>query len=175
MVRLWYGQRRITLEDLPDCPLMNAGDLGLILDLTPQRIRQLSKVGMPRVARGYYPLYGCIRWYIRYLKSCGFVRKRSKSKEKYRSLRVKILQIQLQQITGKFIEQELIEARRYLVRNLDRQLSGLPLAMGRELGWTKEQTLCVRAHLDHARNAVVGDNDRFISERLPDWWPTLGR
>jgi hypothetical protein len=175
MVHLWYGQRRITIKDLPDCPLMNAEDLGWILGLSPQRIRQMAEVGLPRVAPGHYPLYGCLRWYIRFLKSCGFVRKRSKSKEKYRNLRVKILQIELQQITGKFIEQELIEARRYLVRNLDRHLSGLPWAIGRELGLTKEQTLNVRTHLDNARNALVGDNDRFISERLPDWWPDRKR
>jgi hypothetical protein len=175
MVHLWYGQKRITIEELPDCPLMDAKNLGWILGLTPQRVRQLRKIGLPRVANGYYPLYGCIRFYIGYLKTCGFLRKRSKSKERYWNLKVKLLEVRLQQITGKFIEEELIEARRHLVRNLDRQLSGLATAMGREFGLSNKQTVGLRRRIHEARNAIVGENDEFICKRVPDWWPSQRR
>jgi phage terminase Nu1 subunit (DNA packaging protein) len=39
------------------------------LNLTPQRVQQLVKEGLPRGARGEYELGACMAWYIRYLQA----------------------------------------------------------------------------------------------------------
>lgn len=38
------------------------------LNLTPRRIMQLAKEGMPRAERGQYDPWACALWYIRYLQ-----------------------------------------------------------------------------------------------------------
>jgi phage terminase Nu1 subunit (DNA packaging protein) len=38
------------------------------LNLTPQRVHQLTREGLPKVARGEYELGPCMAWYIRYLQ-----------------------------------------------------------------------------------------------------------
>lgn len=38
------------------------------LNLTPQRVQQLVKEGMPKEARGQYDAVKCMLWYIRYLQ-----------------------------------------------------------------------------------------------------------
>jgi phage terminase Nu1 subunit (DNA packaging protein) len=39
------------------------------LNLTPQRVQQLVKEGLPREARGRYDAVKCMLWYVRYLQS----------------------------------------------------------------------------------------------------------
>ena len=39
-----------------------------VLDLTPRRINQLAKEGLPRESRGEYDLVKCVRWYIAHLR-----------------------------------------------------------------------------------------------------------
>jgi phage terminase Nu1 subunit (DNA packaging protein) len=38
------------------------------LNVTPQRVVQLTHVGMPKVGRGRYELGPCMAWYVRYLQ-----------------------------------------------------------------------------------------------------------
>lgn len=37
-----------------------------VLGITPRRVQQLVKEGMPTVKRGKYNLIACVQWYIRY-------------------------------------------------------------------------------------------------------------
>src|SRR6202042_3669057 len=39
-----------------------------LFELTPSRIHQLVKEGMPKLARAKFDLLSCIRWYIRFLQ-----------------------------------------------------------------------------------------------------------
>jgi hypothetical protein len=125
-VRLWYGQKEIRLSDLGDCPIFSSGDLASLMGVTPQRVRQWFKDGMPRVARGKYPLIGCIRWHARYARECRSKRRRSRQKERYLRLRLKLLEVQLQEITGDFVERELVCGRKYLIRALSPRFSWGP-------------------------------------------------
>jgi hypothetical protein len=37
-----------------------------VLGVTPRRVQQLAKEGLPTVGRGKYPLVPCVQWYIKY-------------------------------------------------------------------------------------------------------------
>lgn len=37
-----------------------------VLGITPRRVQQLVKEGLPQAAKGKYPLVECVHWYIRY-------------------------------------------------------------------------------------------------------------
>ena len=40
-----------------------------LLDITPQRVQQLTKEGLPRKSRGEYPVKSCVKWYVNYLRN----------------------------------------------------------------------------------------------------------
>ena len=44
--------------------IVDRQSLAAALDLTPNRIQQLTVQGMPKVARGRYDLAACTQWYI---------------------------------------------------------------------------------------------------------------
>lgn len=163
----WDSWDLISIREAGNCPVVTGPVLGWLLGITPQRIRQLTKLGLPRLAHGLYPLLADVRWYIHYSKTCGTVRRRSKIKERSGRARLKLLEIQVQQVTGSFVERELLDGRKCLVKLLDRQLAGLVWEMGREFEWSEEQILAVRRKLDTMRNNVVGESDQFIAERIP--------
>ena len=50
--------------------IVDVGKVAQALNLTPQRVQQLAKEGMPRETRGKYDLGKCMLWYIRYLQAC---------------------------------------------------------------------------------------------------------
>jgi phage terminase Nu1 subunit (DNA packaging protein) len=54
------GQRRSKIVDVKV--------LSEALNLTPRRIQQLAKEGLPKLGRGRYSLRKCQMWYIRYLQ-----------------------------------------------------------------------------------------------------------
>jgi phage terminase Nu1 subunit (DNA packaging protein) len=37
-----------------------------ILGITPRRVQQLAKEGLPTAGRGRYPLVPCVQWYVKY-------------------------------------------------------------------------------------------------------------
>jgi phage terminase Nu1 subunit (DNA packaging protein) len=49
--------------------IVSVGKVAKALNLTPQRIQQLSKEGLPKEDRGKYDLGKCMLWYIRYLQA----------------------------------------------------------------------------------------------------------
>ena len=44
-------------------------DLAMLFGLTTQRITQLSAEGLPKIARGRFPLVDAVKWYINYWKT----------------------------------------------------------------------------------------------------------
>jgi len=44
-------------------------DLAMIFGLTTQRITQLTAEGLPKIARGRFPLVEAVQWYINYWKT----------------------------------------------------------------------------------------------------------
>ena len=42
---------------------VNVGELAALLGLSPRRVQQLVRIGMPRVARGKYDPRVCCKWY----------------------------------------------------------------------------------------------------------------
>lgn len=50
-------------------PLADVERVAQALNLTPQRVQQLVKEGMPKEARGQYDAVKCMLWYIRYLQA----------------------------------------------------------------------------------------------------------
>jgi phage terminase Nu1 subunit (DNA packaging protein) len=42
---------------------VNVGELAALLGISPRRVQQLVRLGMPRVARGKYDPVACRRWY----------------------------------------------------------------------------------------------------------------
>jgi phage terminase Nu1 subunit (DNA packaging protein) len=50
-------------------PTVSVEKVAGFLNLTPQRVQQLVKEGMPRESRGEYDAIKCAGWYIRYLQT----------------------------------------------------------------------------------------------------------
>jgi phage terminase Nu1 subunit (DNA packaging protein) len=50
-------------------PTVDVAKVGAFLNVTPRRIQQLVKEGMPREARGQYDPVKCGAWYVRYLQA----------------------------------------------------------------------------------------------------------
>ncbi len=50
-------------------PTVSVEKVAGFLNLTPQRVQQLVKEGMPRESRGEYDAIKCAGWYIRYLQN----------------------------------------------------------------------------------------------------------
>ena len=42
---------------------VNVGELAALLGVSPRRVQQLVRLGMPRIARGKYDPKVCRRWY----------------------------------------------------------------------------------------------------------------
>jgi phage terminase Nu1 subunit (DNA packaging protein) len=49
--------------------IVNVTRVAAFLNLTPQRVQQLVKEGMPREARGQYDPIRCGAWYVRFLQA----------------------------------------------------------------------------------------------------------
>src|SRR2546429_660544 len=49
--------------------MVNVERVADALNVTPQRVQQLVKEGMPREKRGEYDPIKCMLWYIRYLQA----------------------------------------------------------------------------------------------------------
>jgi len=49
--------------------IVTTQELAQLLCLTPRRIQQLAKEGMPKSGRASYPLKECVRFYVSYLQS----------------------------------------------------------------------------------------------------------
>ena len=47
----------------------NVDTLARAMNITPRRVQQLAKEGMPKAERGLYDLGACMAWYIRYLQA----------------------------------------------------------------------------------------------------------
>lgn len=47
---------------------VSVDQVAVALNISPRRIQQLAKEGMPRDSRGQYELGACMAWYIRYLQ-----------------------------------------------------------------------------------------------------------
>ena len=53
---------------LPGMAIVGPDKIALALNLTPQRIHQLVKAGMPKEGRAQYDIGQCLMWYVRYLQ-----------------------------------------------------------------------------------------------------------
>jgi hypothetical protein len=158
------GKRRMRLVDF-DTAVVSGADLAEFFIRSPARIRQLVKCGMPRLARDLYPLGQCIRWYVTYRRRGGRERRRSKHKERLLGARLKLIELKLQRDTGVFINDELIYARRYMIRSLNRELRPLAFQLGRQNGWSKEIVRAVSDGLNTARLNIIGQNEWFLNRR----------
>lgn len=69
--------------------LVKSAEMAEILDVTPQRIGQLVKKGMPKFSRGQYDAAACVQWYIERLRAVG-----SDDPEKLKLERLKLYQSQ---------------------------------------------------------------------------------
>jgi phage terminase Nu1 subunit (DNA packaging protein) len=49
-------------------PTVDVNKVASALNLSPQRVQQLVKMGMPREARGEYDPIKCMAWYVRFLQ-----------------------------------------------------------------------------------------------------------
>ena len=50
-------------------PTIDVHKVSKFLNVTPRRVQQLVKEGMPREARGQYNPIKCGAWYVRYLRA----------------------------------------------------------------------------------------------------------
>jgi len=50
-------------------PTVDVAKVAYLLNLTEQRVQQLTKEGLPKEARGQYDGVKCMAWYIRYLQN----------------------------------------------------------------------------------------------------------
>jgi hypothetical protein len=167
------GYKLIQWKQLSDCPVVSGPDLAKFLDITEQRVRQLTKKGMLKVGRGQYPLLGCVWWYLSYCRGNFRARRRSKRKEyinrqKSQMLhyKIEILRIRLNKVSDEFVVKTLLEGRRRLLRSFDAQYRRIPGKFGLEFGWTKEQIRHLETVLDQCREEFVSETEKFFLERV---------
>jgi phage terminase Nu1 subunit (DNA packaging protein) len=136
---------------------VNVAKVAQFLNVTPRRIQQLVKEGMPRGVRGQYDPIKCGAWYVRYLQSAiekktvpsgdgGYI---TLKEERTRLLRAKA---ELKQI-------EVAKRRGLLVSiaELEREMTDLVLT-------TKARILAIPARVS---GDLVGETSRvMIQERL---------
>jgi phage terminase Nu1 subunit (DNA packaging protein) len=53
-----------------NCTIVDRAVIAEEFNITARRVNQLVGIGLPRAARGKYPVEKCRRWYIRYLQKC---------------------------------------------------------------------------------------------------------
>ena len=141
------------------------GDIvAYFLGITDRRVRQLCDEGMPRAARGLYPLVRCVRWYNAYWKTHPAKRIND---QKYLKLKLQnaLLAHKVKTITEKVIDrQECVTVWSASFRRLGAMIDRLPSSLGRELHWTPETVKIVRARLDEARETFIRDSAEFADE-----------
>lgn len=167
------GYKLIQWNQLSDCPVVSGPDLAKFLDISEQRIRQLTKQGMLKVGRGYYPLLGCVWWYLSYCRRSARVRRRSKMREainkrKLLTLHYKteLLRIRLKKVSNEFAVNTIMEGRTCLLRSFDAQYRRLPGKFGIEFNWSSEQVRYFETILNEARNEFVWEFEQFFLKRI---------
>jgi hypothetical protein len=167
------GFKLVEWGQLSDCPVVSGPDLAKFLDITEQRVRQLTKKGMLKVGRGQYPLLGCLWWYLSYCRGNFRARRRSKKKEfinrqKSQMLyyKTELLRIRLNRVSDEFVVKTLLEGRKILLRSFDAQYRRMAAKFGLEFDWSKEQIRYFETVMDQFREEFVSETETFFMGRV---------
>jgi len=88
--------------------MISVQNLSMLLNLSPQRIQQLTYEGLPKFGRGQYPVVPCIHWYIDYLRKLANLDTKEgiQSKEKLLIIKTEKETIELKKLKGEVLETE---------------------------------------------------------------------
>lgn len=147
-----------------------------LLNLTPRRVQQLVKDGMPQEARGQYDALKCMMWYIRYLQDKVTAREAedgpSLSSERLRGERAKsdLLEMERDEKRGRLQDSAAV-VKVYATRVMSARTRMLaiptkvaPMLLGAKDTTTIEATIKSEIHAalrelaNHERTATTGDD-----------------
>jgi hypothetical protein len=132
-----------------------------VLGLTDQRLAQLAAEGMPKSARGTFPLRDSVRWYVEYLR--GLQEKAATSGPTRADIARDLDLLKLKKAQGEvFDRREVQDTLRGTAMRLGNTLELLATKIGRELNLTGDDVKMVRDLTDEARTNFVRDCGEFI-------------
>ncbi len=114
--------------------VVNTVMLASVLDLTPRRVQQLVKEGLPRIARDTWNLAACARWYIKYLKEKGAVETVLDQRLRLEKAKAEKMELELLEKKRLLLERsEVSAAIQVILTTLRLEFLGLPGRLAREL------------------------------------------
>lgn len=143
--------------------------MAAILGVGVDRLRQMVGEGLPRVARGLYPLAACVQWYVNFWKSRALERAGSTVKIRGDELRNTILEAKAAEATGHLVAKaDVVLALDAAFLRLGKSFETLPSALARECNLPPEATRKLRARLDDYRKNFARDTGEYLSGEAPD-------
>ena len=162
-----------TISSGSEMPTVDVTRVAKFLNVTPRRVQQLVKEGMPRGARGQYEAIKCAAWYVRYLQAA--IEKKTTStgdgayttlqEERSRLLHAKteLKQIELAKKLGTLVliadvERELTE----LVLTTKARILGIPARVAGEIVGETSRVM-IQARLQKAAEEALEPMTRHVS------------
>jgi phage terminase Nu1 subunit (DNA packaging protein) len=132
--------------------VVNVARLAAFLNLTPRRVQQLVKEGMPREANGQYDPIKCACFYVRYLQNA--IEERSVPSVANESAAERVERMRLLRAHAELKEMELATSRSQLVavEDVDKMLADFVLT-------TKSRILAIPPRL---APELVGETSRIM-------------
>lgn len=133
-------------------PLINVKQMAKLMNLTPRRVQQLAKEGLPRAAKDRYDASKAMQFYIRYLQKALEQKEIPDADGRYTVLKEE--RIRGLRADSELREMQVAEKRRELVAVADVKKTLLDL-----VHMTKARILATPAHI---ASDVVGETNRII-------------
>ena len=126
---------------MAESPTFKIRTVAAVLGVSPRRVQQLVKQGMPRASRGTYDLSACVQWYEKYRTG----RAAQSSKLDQARLRKTLAEAKLAEIEVTAIEEKLIPADvvqdtwKKITETIRARLLKIPAEVAAELEGTEDQ------------------------------------
>lgn len=134
-----------------------------VLGVSKERLRHLVEKGLPRAARGLYPLCAGVQWYVRYKVDLATP---VKSRDRAEEARVTVLEAKALQITGHMVlKADVTDACDTAFLTLGKAFESLPAQLGRDCHLPPDAVRKLRARLDTFRLNFARDLSAFLSKK----------
>lgn len=151
-----------------------------VLNVTPRRIQQLAKEGLPTLGRGRYPLVPCVHWYVKYWQDRAESRVASGSGADLERARAKktiaeasLAELELEAAHGRMIPLDTHERR---VEVIAARLASRIKGLGRYIADVQRATAAVEAAavLDRIADDLLAHCSSVADEITEDDGPASG-
>lgn len=143
--------------DLFSCSV-SVEELASFLSITPRRLQQLVKEGLPKERNGKYPLIESVRWYINYLRGKTGEQAESVISDRQRLLKAQSdkLELENKKLAGMLLEIEEVESvTMEAFSKLKAEILGLPGRLSMEM--VGKNVVQIKTLLDIELRRVLND------------------